>query len=147
MSQQDELFEAVMSATQCRIAIAGVPKAGKSTRAAVIGMNAMLEPRSTDELVKMEWSAASAEVADWMQDSNDGPWIIEGCTVGRAIRKWFTAGQWPMPARPCDVLIWMPTPLEILSTGQQRMATACHTIYDEILPMVHDRGVRVLVWS
>lgn len=147
---RDDLMGAMATATCLRIAIAGVPKAGKSTRAYNMGQSLGLEPRPTDVLAPLEWSAASLEVSLWMTEP--GPWLIEGCTVPRALRKWLAKHQDPNSShvkerRPCDVLIWMPTAREILSVGQRRMAAGCETVFNEVRPRLEKLGVVIVEWK
>ena len=52
-----------------------------------------------DDLIDThEWSAASAEVARWLDD--EGPWIIEGVAMSRALRKWRRSSLC-VPTRSC----------------------------------------------
>jgi SPP1 gp7 family putative phage head morphogenesis protein len=70
-----------------RIVIAGGPRTGKTTAAIKLAEKLSIPLRHTDDLIsRMPWREASAEVAKWFD--NPGPWIIEGVTVVRAIRKW-----------------------------------------------------------
>ncbi len=156
MSLVIDFQRAIVAATKCRVAIAGVPLAGKSTRAAHIGLTTDIAPRATDELTERDWSEASAEVALWMDEP--GPWIIEGCTVPRAIRKWWkeralitdpgyeTFKDRRDIVRPCDVLIWMGSPREELERGQDIMAKGCKTVFDEIEPAMRAMGVAIVRW-
>ena len=121
-----------------RICIAGVPRAGKTYLAAVVGKRIALKPRSTDDLIKTHaWSDASAEVARWLDLST---YVIEGVAVGRALRKWMAANA----GKPCDAVVWMPVPRDELTKGQAAMAKGCITVWTEILPELVARGVLVL---
>ena len=110
-----------------RICIAGVPRAGKTYLAAVVGKRIALKPRSTDDLIKTHaWSDASAEVARWLDLST---YVIEGVAVGRALRKWLAAND----GKPCDSVVWMPKPYLVLTPGQSAMAKGCVTVWNEIV--------------
>jgi len=126
-----------------RLLIAGVPRSGKTTLAALRAdeasrAGAPLEVRHTDDLIgRFDWSGASAEVATWFGRSGD--WIVEGVAVGRALRKWFAARQ----DAPCDVVVWMPRPRFALSSGQLTMAKGCLTVWAEVEPELRRRGVAI----
>ena len=74
-----------------KIAIAGVPKAGKTTLAEEIPG----DPFHTDELMKtFTWSGASQEISYWFDKKQ---FLIEGVAVPRALRKWLKANE----GKPC----------------------------------------------
>lgn len=101
-----------------RILITGSPKAGKSTLAGVFERIFQLPLRRTDEVKDLEWSDASAEVCKWF-DAPD-PWIIEGVTIPRALRKWRNF-KGPEAPPPFDWFVFMPHPRQFLGTGQETM--------------------------
>lgn len=119
-----------------RVLIAGVPRSGKTTHAKRFG-----DPTfHTDDLIgELEWSAASAEVANWI--SYPGPWCIEGVAVPRALRKWLAAHP---GEKPCDVAYWMPSPHVSLTPGQEAMAKGCVKVWAEVEPELRARGVKIL---
>jgi len=60
-----------------RILVAGGPRTGKTSFAEELGKGLNLGVRHTDDLIgAYAWSAASSEVATWLEEP--GPWIIEG---------------------------------------------------------------------
>ena len=110
-----------------RIAIAGPPKAGKTTLADSLGVG--IGPvRHTDDVQHLGWSAASDEISRWFDEP--GPWCIEGVAVLRALRKWRARN--PGSAPPLDRLVYLHHARIELNTGQQRMATQLSTLYDEL---------------
>ncbi len=126
-----------------RLVIAGVPKAGKTTLGQTLrdlnGKGGSFL-RHTDDLIETHsWSAVSAEVAIWFDEP--GPWIIEGVATVRALRKWMKREP---EGKPCDAVMWMPTPLEVLEGRVLGLAKGCGTVWEEILPELVSRGVQIL---
>ena len=117
-----------------RLAIAGVPKAGKTTAAKAMA-GAVYH---TDDVKDREWSEASAEVATWLD--RPGPWVVEGVAVPRALRKWMAAHP---EGKPADRVKWMGTPRVELTRGQDAMAKGCQKVMREIVPELERRGVVV----
>ncbi len=115
-----------------RIAIAGIPKSGKSTLANSLSDHAL----HTDDLIHLGWSQASQATSEWF--NTPGPLIVEGVTVVRALRKWLH--QHPK-GKPVDQAVFLNTPHQPLSPGQQRMAKGCRTVWVQILPELLKRGV------
>ena len=121
-----------------RVAIAGYPRAGKTTLAR------SCEPlgvwiRHTDDLVgRMAWSDASEEASHWFEA--DGPFVIEGVATPRALRKFLRRHP---EGRPCDLVLWMGTPRVELTAGQRAMGKGALTVLREIEPELLARGVRV----
>lgn len=117
-----------------RIAIGGGPRTGKTTIAESFGWPV----RHTDDLIgKLEWSAASTEVARWMEAP--GPWVIEGVAVARALRKALIMS----PRKPCDLLVWLTTPHVELTAEQATMGKGCDTVLGEIRDELVRRGVTI----
>jgi broad-specificity NMP kinase len=123
-----------------RILITGGPRTGKTTLARSLSPHA----RSTDDVIHLGWSEASAEVATWFD--RPGPWVIEGVAVPRALRKWLEANphvkvgeKWIHP--PCDRIIFLSKPHERLSKGQSSMAAGVLTVWREIAQRLHNLGV------
>lgn len=114
-----------------RVAICGVPRAGKSTLSREMG-----DERSTDDIIGLGWSEASAEAARWFDD--EGPMVVEGMTVPRALRKWLAANP---EGRPVEEVRWLGTPREVLTSGQANMGKGARTVFEEILPELRRRGV------
>jgi hypothetical protein len=134
-----------------RVVLAGGPRTGKSTLAEttlgeVIGALTGARVYATDNLIgSHDWSAASAECARWMAET-PGPWIVEGVTAVRGLRKWLDANP---TGRPCELVIWMSVPVVGRSPGQETMAKGCTTIWmgkdghEGVLARLLDRGVMV----
>ena len=117
-----------------RIAIAGVPRAGKTTLCAGLGDLVL----HTDDLMSLGWSECSAAAAAWM--TRAGSWVVEGVAVARALRKAMAAS----PATPCDRVIHMTRPRVPLTKGQVVMARGCLTVWLAIEPELRRRGVEIL---
>ncbi len=122
-----------------RIVIGGGPRSGKtqlSARLEAIG----LAVHHTDILRDTHrWGDDSAEVAHWMLEP--GPWIIEGVTAVRAVRKFM---RWHPGRKPCDLFVWANTAVEPRTKKQEEMAKGCATIYEGIRGLLADRGVQLV---
>ena len=121
-----------------RVCVCGGPRVGKTTYAGRLSFENKWPIRHTDDLIgKMDWSAASEEVAHWL--TAPGPWVLEGVALVRALRKFLKASD----GLPCDKVIWMPSPKVELSAGQLSMMKGCQTIWSEVYPDLLRRGVPV----
>lgn len=107
-----------------RVAIAGVPRSGKTTGIAftaevdddgrrIIHTDDWKQPRCN-------WADAPALVIAACQDSR---FLVEGVQVGRCLRKGLVV----------DAVVWMAEPLVELDKGQATMAKGCKTIFDDWL--------------
>lgn len=122
-----------------RTIIAGVPRAGKTTFAALLSSREGVPVRHTDDLIgALDWGAGSREVAKWF--SEPGPWIVEGVACTRALRKWLAAHP---TGRPADRVYWAARPTVALTSGQRVMAKGCETVWREIAPALEARGVDI----
>src|SRR5688572_24955373 len=75
------------SRSELRIVIGGWPRTGKTTLANQLAARLRIPVMHTDDLIgKVQISEASGVVAEWL--SKPGPWIIEGVTTTRGLRKW-----------------------------------------------------------
>ena len=117
-----------------RVVIAGVPRAGKTT----LARQMTDDVRSTDDLISLGWSEASAAAAAWFNEP--GPWVVEGMAAPRALRKWLEAHP---TGRPCDRVIWLAHTREKHSPGQQAMGKGASTVMREIAGELRRRGVIV----
>lgn len=116
-----------------RIVIVGGPRTGKTTVA-----KAMPNPRHTDDVIDMGWSAASEHVSYWF--NSPGPWTIEGVATARALRKWLTANP---TGTPCDAVRIMDRAVVGRTPGQETMAKGVDTVWREIAPLLLARGVEI----
>jgi len=129
-------------AAAARVAVTGSPRAGKTelseALAAVLGVVA----RHTDELLlrvpKLAWGEDSLEVMAWF-DAN-GPWLIEGVTVERALRKWLDTHS---EGKPCDVVVYRAEPVIELTKGQEALRKGIATRWAQTLPRLEARGIAI----
>lgn len=132
-----------------RLVITGVPKAGKTTIANVLGEFNGKSPtvRHTDELIEThKWGDDSVEVAKWFDEP--GIWIIEGVSAVRALRKWMRGdekrGLEHHEGKPCDAVLWLGDPIEALEGRVASLAKGCHTVWRDIEQELIDRGVVII---
>jgi len=121
-----------------RIAIAGVPRAGKTWFALQIQKQTGYPVVHGDDFIPMGWSEASAEIARRLV--SPGPYIVEGVVTIRGLRKALQFG----PERPCDVLHWLGDPRETLRPAQSNMGAQDEKRLAEMEPELVRRGVQVL---
>lgn len=125
-----------------RVIIIGGPRTGKTTLARQLSPAA----RSTDDIIGLGWSAESEAVSHWFDER--GPWVIEGVTIVRALRKWFERN--PLVPReriaqrkPCDRIIFLRTPFVRLNPKQLSMADGHETIWGKVASDVALRCIPV----
>ncbi len=104
-----------------KIAIAGVPKSGKTT---LLNSARRLDALSrhylsTDDFIGQPWEHVPALIIANLEEEDR--YFVEGVMVGRALRK----GLAP------DVVVWMGTPRIELSRGQSSLAKGCKTIFNQ----------------
>jgi hypothetical protein len=92
----------------------------------------------TDDLAHLDWSDASAAASLWFDEPD--PWIIEGVSTVRALRKWLKTHE---SGAPCDVLIWLWEPYVERTKEQEAMAKGVATIWNEVVHSLRDRGVEI----
>lgn len=98
-----------------KLLIIGLPRAGKTTlseerRTQCEGMVMVIH---TDDLIsKYEWSVFSDKVCDLLKQP--GPWIIEGCSAVRGLRKYLREGN-----KVDFEVVWLDK-LYVPLTGKQR---------------------------
>lgn len=130
---------AVEHASPMRIVIAGAPKVGKTTLANHMAAETGVKVRHTDDLIgSHDWSAASQAASHWFDEA--GPWVVEGVTAPRALRKWLASHP---VGKPCEVVLWSMAAKTTQSGGQSAMAKGCETVWLEILPELKRRGVQI----
>lgn len=118
-----------------RICITGSPKAGKSTLSHTFG----LPTKHTDDFMHLGWSPCSEHCSYWFDEP--GPFVAEGTAIARSLRKWLERN--PGNAKPCDRLLVLWEPFQMLSRGQHSMAAGIETVLKEIMPELLRRGVVV----
>lgn len=121
-----------------RILITGGPRTGKTTLANKLQQEGG-DPivYSTDDVMHLGWSEASAAVALWL-DADDS-WIVEGVAASRALRKW--RALHPDQPPPIDRLIYLREPHETLTPGQRTMAKGVETVHRELEDWLAQHGV------
>jgi len=123
-----------------RILITGWPRAGKTTLSTELETELGIAVRHTDDLIgSLDWSAASAEVALWLAEP--GPWIIEGVSIARALRKYREAHPGEPP--PCERLICLRSPYVVLTGRQEGMGRGVDTVMRELEPWLVAHGLDV----
>ena len=101
-----------------RVAIAGVPRAGKTTLAVVHGGRRPLV--HTDDSIDREgWSERSSSLVRELAGLDS--FVVEGMRVPHALRKGLSV----------DVVIWLPTAREKLEPGQESMGKGADTVFRE----------------
>ena len=118
-----------------RIVIAGGPRTGKTTLAKTFGAIV----KHTDDLIDLGWIPSGRAAAAWLD--LPGPWVIEGVTAPRALRRWLKAHR---RGKPCDVVLVLERAKVPRNTGQEAMAKGCAKIMAEIAPALRRRGVRIV---
>lgn len=135
-----------------RVVIVGGPKTGKTTLGQKMAreLAADVAPEGlpatavklmhTDGLIGTHgWSEASEEVARWLDVP--GPWIIEGVSAVRALRKWLASHP---EGKPADRLIYMTKTWQELTKGQAAMAKGIVTVWAEVVDLLIARGVSIM---
>jgi SPP1 gp7 family putative phage head morphogenesis protein len=126
-----------------RIAIVGVPRAGKTTAANRLGELLGLQVHSSDDLIALGWSEASAATAELIAASSARGGIFEGVAVVRALRKLLEASR-DGQGLPVDDVLVLNEPHETLTPGQRAMAEGVKTIARAVLPRLAARGARIV---
>jgi hypothetical protein len=116
-----------------KVLITGGPKAGKTTFAGP-------DAKHTDDLIEtLKWSEQSEAVSHWFDE--EGPWIIEGVSIPRALRKWLERNP---EGKPADVLLYLNGSKIPLNEGQQKMYLSVRTVFNEVKPELIKREVRIV---
>lgn len=125
-----------------RILVTGVPHGGKTTFATQLGKVLDIPVYHTDAVIDLGWSESSAEVATWL-DRPD-PWVIEGVTVPRAIRKWLAASHEPEPFNRIDrFILFRHAKKPLTKTGQWQMAERVINLAEEYRQQFGDRWIEL----
>ncbi len=99
-----------------RVAVTGGPKTGKTTLTQHLPCRVV----HTDDAMHLGWSEASAWVAEHV-NSLQGPLVVEGVAVPRALRKGMRV----------DAVVYLEGPHEELTKGQKAMAAGVWTVLKE----------------
>jgi hypothetical protein len=119
-----------------KILVGGGTRVGKTTLSDALAAKYNCPLVHTDELIGLlDWSAASAQVAKWFDAP--GPFVIEGVSIARALRKWMAAHD----GKPVDEVHISHTAKVLPTRGQARMTAGCLTVWCEIVDEVKRRGV------
>ena len=118
-----------------RLIVIGSPRTGKTTYCNRFPQHIV---RHTDDTMHMKWSDASAEVASWFDAP--GPWVIEGVSTARALRKWLAAHP---DGKPCDEIILMRTRYSATKPGHESMSKGVWTVFDDLEQELANRGVAI----
>lgn len=122
-----------------RVVIVAGPRTGKGSISVRASERYGRPIRYGDALVgKLDWSPASEEVARWLDA--DGEWIVEGVVTVRAVRKWLASHD----GAPPFAIIWLATPIQVQSAGQEAMSKGVRTVWSEILPELRRRGATII---
>jgi hypothetical protein len=154
-----DLLEYLDLLDEPRIVVAGGPLTGKTTLAKALHERRRVGDVDgrllhTDDLVgRMAWSESSLHVAR-LFDETAAPWVVEGVTAVRALRKWcreLHLGARAHGARPCDLVLYLGEPVAAYDKpGQETMAKGCWTVWREVRQLLlamaeqqRDEGVNV----
>jgi hypothetical protein len=135
-----------------RIVVAGVPKSGKTTfvetilqsdlGSALMGLGRpTLTVHHSDDLIDLDWSSQSLAAMRWLDEP--GPWICEGVTMIRALRKWTAVDTNWILRKPCDTLYWFGTHATDVTRRQRALGNNCQGIFDEVAPYLISSGVQI----
>ncbi len=119
-----------------KIAIAGSPKAGKTTFSKEL--KGII--KHTDDLIPLGWSEASELISFWFDEKEVD--VVEGVAVLRALRKWLKRNK-ENKEKPVEKILYFSTPYLKLTPGQERMAKGNMTVWEEIKSELEERGVKI----
>ena len=123
-----------------RVVIAGTPRSGKSTLAGNLAEGGIPVLHTDDLIGSSEWSEQSRLVADeWF--SKNGPWIVEGMTAVRALRKWLETHP---EGRPCDVVYWGEQAKTYTTPDQKAMGLGHSRIWQQVRVELVRRGCELI---
>jgi energy-coupling factor transporter ATP-binding protein EcfA2 len=114
-----------------RVVITGHPHSGKTTLAEAFSSIV----KHTDDLIEShEWSSQSEAASYWFDISV--PFVLEGCAIPRALRKWKL--RHPGSAPPMDVFIYLER--ERLTP----QAKGIETVMRDLWPWLTESGIMIL---
>lgn len=115
-----------------RTIITGWPRAGKTVLAKETHQRHPGPLWHTDDLERQPWAAQATAVASWIE--RPGPFLIEGVSALRGLRKWHQ--QHPGEPPPIDRLWFLRLPDRLrrgLPSGQRGMGSGLETILTGLL--------------
>ena len=113
------------------ILIIGLPRCGKTTAADKMATEETVTI-STDGLISQyEWSVFSDKVCDLLKQP--GPWIIEGCSAVRGLRKYLKEGN-----KPDFEILWCGSPYIPLVGRQIGFAKSLESMWKECQEMMNE---------
>lgn len=124
-----------------RAVITGVPGAGKTLLSAEAEAAMGVECWHTDDHA-MRWDWRQLESLACERLHADGPWLLEGHHMVRALRAWLAENP---TGAPCDLLVWMPFGPANATPSAQRVGAGAVTVMAQIGDELIRRGVRVVV--
>jgi adenylate kinase family enzyme len=110
-----------------KILIIGGPRTGKSTLASERSEAEGLPIHHLDDLSDRGWSEQSDQIAEEL--SHDGPWIKEGVSGVRGLRKWLQRNPGKVPDFE---IIHLTEPRAEQSVGQAAMQKGHNKIWGEV---------------
>lgn len=120
--------------------IIGIPASGKTTLANRLAEESGIPLFHTDDLLPCEWDVAPEGVIAWMCEK-PAPWLIEGVTVARALKRWVKRFSYA----PCDRAIVLHT--DFLGSGRRvgkGLATTTWRAWAEAEPRLISMGVDIV---
>jgi hypothetical protein len=124
-----------------RILITGGPRTGKTSLSeSLADSSGHNNIKHTDDTLTMglDWSSSSAHVSGWLDEP--GPWIVEGVSASRALRKW--RDKHPGERPPVDKVIYLHKPYVATTKAQDTMAKGVETVHSELEGWLLDHGIR-----
>lgn len=121
-----------------KILIIGGPRSGKTTLANKLRDSLHLPVVHFDSHIKdYEWSELSEKISEWLDD--EGPWIKEGVSGVRGLRKWLRKNPEKLPDFEIHI---MNEPKVEMTPGQARMHKAHSKILQECMDEIKSRKER-----
>jgi hypothetical protein len=132
-----------------RIVVCGGPSCGKTHLSTGETLQLLFQDDTapvrvchTDDLLDgiLKWGEDSSQVVTWME--TPGPWVIEGVSGARALRKFIALHP---GSQPCDIVYVSHVPKqELTKPGQRSMLKGCQTVWDQIEPELRRLGVKIV---